>query len=632
MSEETSVPTFEDLGVSENIINALKAKGFTHPTPIQVKTIPLFMNGDANIIGQARTGTGKTAAFGIPILQNITEKTGHIQAIILTPTRELAMQVSDEMATFGGLPGIGILPVYGGSPIAVQMRALNKGIDIVVGTPGRVIDLINRRKMDLSHISYFVLDEADEMLNMGFIDDIKEVLQHTPEEKRMLCFSATMPKPIMGIAKKYMGDYEMVSVESPKEEVLLTEQISIDVSPALKFEALCRVIDSDPDFYGLIFCARKDTSDEVVTKLEERGYDADVIHGDVIQEQRTRIMEKFRKHKLNILVATDVAARGIDINELTHVVNYDVPQDPESYTHRIGRTGRAGKQGIAVTLLTPADFRRFSFIRRAANADVRRARLPNADEIAAMKKAKLFDELDSVISSGFCTTPAADPFREFADTLLSETDASPQDIITSLLKAAYENRILPRADDKVIDELFEEFERSRAGRNYGGRNGRDGDRNDGGRDRNRGYGGRDRDRGYGGRDRDRGYGGRDRDRGYGGRDRDRGYGGRDRDRGYGGRDRDRSYDGRDGDRSYGGRDRDGDRGYGYGSRDRDGDKGYGYGSRDRDGEYGGRDRSFRRDEDRRNRPDRRESGDRDKKERFIKGKTFGNISHKSRDE
>ena len=627
MSEETSVPTFEDLGVSENIINALKAKGFTHPTPIQVKTIPLFMSGDANIIGQARTGTGKTAAFGIPILQNITEKTGHIQAIILTPTRELAMQVSDEMATFGGLPGIGILPVYGGSPIAVQMRALNKGIDIVVGTPGRVIDLINRRKMDLSHISYFVLDEADEMLNMGFIDDIKEVLQHTPEEKRMLCFSATMPKPIMGIAKKYMGDYEMVSVESPKEEVLLTEQISIDVSPALKFEALCRVIDSDPDFYGLIFCARKDTSDEVVTKLEERGYDADVIHGDVIQEQRTRIMEKFRKHKLNILVATDVAARGIDINELTHVVNYDVPQDPESYTHRIGRTGRAGKQGIAVTLLTPADFRRFSFIRRAANADVRRARLPNADEIAAMKKAKLFDELDSVISSGFCTTPAADPFREFADTLLSETDASPQDVITSLLKAAYENRILPRADDKVIDELFDEFERSRAGRNYGsGRNGRDGDRGYGGRDRDRGYGGRDRNRGYGGRDGDRGYGGRDRDRGYGGRDRNRGYGNRDGDRGYGGRDRDGSYDGRNG------RDGDSDRGYGgynsYGSRDSD----RGYGSRDRDGEYGGRDRSFRRDEDRRNRPDRRESVDRDKKERFIKGKTFGSISHKSRED
>ena len=488
MTQNTESPTFKDLGVADSIIKALTRKGFTHPTPIQIKTIPLFMSGDFNIIGQARTGTGKTAAFGIPILQNITEKTGHIQAIVLTPTRELALQVADEMSSFGGMPGLAIIPVFGGQPIAIQMRALAQGVDIVVGTPGRVIDLINRGKLDLSHISYFVLDEADEMLNMGFIDDIKEVLQHTPEEKRMLCFSATMPKPIMGIAKKYMGDYEMVTVEDPKEERPLTEQISIDISPALKFEALCRVIDSDPDFYGLIFCARKDTADDVVVKLEKRGYDADVIHGDIIQEQRTRIMDKFRKHKLNILVATDVAARGIDINELTHVVNYDIPQDPESYTHRIGRTGRAGKQGVAVTLLTPADFRRFSFIRRAANADVRRAKLPKTDEIIEMKKYKLFKDLNTIISSDFCETPAAEPFREVAEALLADTDAAPEDIIVSLLKAAYENRILPRTDDKIVDELFEEFERSRANRGRGS----DGDRRNGSRrnddgDRRNGY-------------------------------------------------------------------------------------------------------------------------------------------------
>lgn len=451
--------TFQDLGISDSIIQSLLLKGYDSPTPIQIQTIPLFLSGDCNIIGQAQTGSGKTAAFGIPIIQNITEKTGHIQAIVLTPTRELALQVCDEMSSFGGMKDLNIVPVFGGQPVPIQLKALARGADIVVGTPGRVIDLIHRKRLDLSRISYFVLDEADEMLNMGFIDDIKEIIQHTSDDKRMLCFSATMPKPILGIAKKYMGHYEMVSVEKIKESALI-EQLSIDVPPALKFEALCRVIDSDPDFYGLVFCARKDTSDDVVQRLEERGYDADVIHGDILQEQRIRIMDRFRKQKLRILVATDVAARGIDVNELTHVVNYDIPQDPESYTHRIGRTGRAGKTGIAVTLLTPADFRKFSFIRKLANADVRRVDLPNAAQVAEMKRTKLLHDLSLAVNSDFVHTEAAEPFREFAEALMTE-DRTAEDVVVCLLKRAYENRILPRADDELIDEMFAQVPKTR---------------------------------------------------------------------------------------------------------------------------------------------------------------------------
>lgn len=494
--------TFQDLGISDRIIQSLLVKGYEHPTPIQIQTIPLFLSGDCNIIGQAQTGSGKTAAFGVPIIQNITEKTGHVQAIILTPTRELAIQVCDEMSSFGGMKGLNIVPVFGGQPIPIQLKALAGGADIVVGTPGRVIDLMHRKRLDLSHISYFVLDEADEMLNMGFIDDIKEIIQHTSDDKRMLCFSATMPKPILGIAKKYMGHYEMVSVEKLQESVLI-EQLSIDVPPALKFEALCRVIDSDPDFYGLVFCARKDTSDEVVQKLEERGYDADVIHGDILQEQRIRIMDRFRKQKLRILVATDVAARGIDVNELTHVVNYDIPQDPESYTHRIGRTGRAGKTGIAITLLTPADFRKFAFIRKLANVDVRRVELPDADQVAAMKRDKLLHDLSLAINSDFIHTEEAEPFIEFAEALITE-DRTAEDVVVCLLKRAYENRILPRADDKIIDEMFAQIPKTRftsdsgkKGR-YGAKNSDDGrDRRDG-RSGNGGYKGkRESGSGYG---------------------------------------------------------------------------------------------------------------------------------------
>lgn len=457
MSEENVRVTFEDLGIEPRIVQALHQKGFESPTPIQLQTIPLLLKNKVNVIGKAQTGTGKTAAFGVPIIQNITEKKDFIQALILTPTRELTLQVCEELNTFGGVPDLRIIPVFGGQPIPIQLRNLDKGADIVVGTPGRVIDLIERKRLKLDSVSYFVLDEADEMLNMGFIDDIKKIMGFMPEEKRILCFSATMPKPIIGIARKYMGVYEMVSVDPVEQSLELTKQISYEVPEELKFETLCRVIDSDPNFYGLVFCSRKDTSDTVGMKLEERGYEAEVIHGDILQEQRTRIMERFKKRKIKILVATDVAARGIDIYELTHVVNYDIPQDPESYTHRIGRTGRAGKTGTAVTIYTPKEFRKFSFIKKASNADVQKSKVPDANLVFEMKRQKLLNMLVKKKSDDFYNSKQGKPYAEFVRELMNATDASAEEILAAFLKQVYASEIIPDKYDYAVDKKFERY-------------------------------------------------------------------------------------------------------------------------------------------------------------------------------
>lgn len=457
--------TFEDLGVSPRIIRALDKKGFKKPTPIQQKAIPLLLKNNVNVVGKAKTGTGKTAAFGIPILQNITEKKTYVQAIILTPTRELALQVSDELKTLGGIDDLTIIPIYGGQPIPIQLRLLSKGADIVVGTPGRVIDMIDRRKLDIRSVSYFVLDEADEMLNMGFIDDIKNIMSHVSEDKRIICFSATMPKQIMGIVQKYMGDYEMVSVEPVYQESQLIEQIAYEVPEYLKFETLCRIIDTDPNFYGLVFCGRKDTSDSIGLKLEERGYDVEIIHGDILQEQRTRIMERFKNRKVKILVATDVAARGVDISELTHVVNYDLPQDPESYTHRIGRTGRAGKKGTAVTIYTPKEFRKFSFIRRIANADVVKKRVPDANFISKMRRQKILYMIEEKDPYSFYYSNEGKPFIDFAHELMEAADTSAEEVLVSLLSIYHSKDILPVETDFEIDNKFEQFYKNKGGEN-----------------------------------------------------------------------------------------------------------------------------------------------------------------------
>jgi ATP-dependent RNA helicase DeaD len=390
---------FEELGLSQAALKALKQKGFEEPTPIQVKTIPLLLRDDRDVVGQAQTGTGKTAAFGLPIIEMMSEKSKNVQAIVLTPTRELAVQVAEEINSLKGKKRLSIVPIYGGQSMDQQLRSLKKGVDIVVGTPGRVLDHIKRRTLKLDAISHLVLDEADEMLNMGFIEDVREILRNTGLDKRTMLFSATMPPAIMGIAKKYMGEYEVIRVQDKQLTVSLTDQIYFEVSLANKFEALCRIIDIEEEFYGLVFCRTKVDTDKIANHLIDRGYDADALHGDLSQGQREKILNKFKNRRITILVATDVAARGIDVQDLTHVINYALPQDPESYVHRIGRTGRAGKEGTAITFITPEEYRKLQYIKKSAKTDIRKARLPGVKDVINTKKLRIQSDLAEIITS-----------------------------------------------------------------------------------------------------------------------------------------------------------------------------------------------------------------------------------------
>ncbi len=432
---------FKALGLSDSTLKALKKKGFEEPTPIQEKVIPLFLKGECDIIGQAQTGTGKTTAFGAPIIEKIHEKSGKIQAIILTPTRELAIQVSEELNSLKGDKKLHIIPIYGGQSMTQQLRALKIGVDIVVGTPGRIIDHLERKSLNLKDVAYFVLDEADEMLNMGFIDAIKDILNATGPKKRMLFFSATMPKAILGIVKKYMQKYEHVAIE---EELVtdLTEQIYFEVQESDKFEALCRIIDIEDEFYGLIFCRTKTDTSKLAQNLGDRGYLVDALHGDLSQQEREKILNKFRKQKINILVATDVAARGIDIIELTHVINYSLPQDPDSYVHRIGRTGRAGKQGTAITFVTSTEYRRLTYIIKTSKSDMRKGRLPEIKDVIKAKRARVKAELESTIK--------AEEYidcLEMSEKLLDEYPA--EKILAAVLKYAFKEKF----DESMYAEI-----------------------------------------------------------------------------------------------------------------------------------------------------------------------------------
>jgi len=423
---------FKALGLSENTLKALKKKGFEEPTEIQEKTIPLLLAGEKDVVGQAQTGTGKTAAFGLPLIEKLEERTKHIQALILTPTRELAIQVSEEINSLKGHKRLNMYPIYGGQSIDLQLKRLSMGIDIVVGTPGRVLDHLRRGSMKLGKISHLVLDEADEMLNMGFIDDIEEILKNTNKEKKVLLFSATMPREILEIAKRYMRDYEFVRVKKEQLTVSLTDQIYFEVRESDKLEALSRIIDIEQNFYGLIFCRTKVDVDRVSNKLTDRGYDADALHGDISQHQRERILNKFKQKRTNVLVATDVAARGIDIDSLTHVINYSLPQDPESYVHRIGRTGRAGKEGTAITFVTPEEYRRLSVIKRVAKTDIRRENLPQITDVIEAKKLKIKEEILNVLK-----TDNFDTYTKLAQELLSDNEAGK--VLSALLKYSFQD-------------------------------------------------------------------------------------------------------------------------------------------------------------------------------------------------
>ncbi|HOT61702.1 MAG TPA: DEAD/DEAH box helicase [Treponemataceae bacterium] len=396
--------SFSDLGLDEDILKAIEAKGFVAPTPIQVLAIPRLLTGDANVIARARTGTGKTAAFGLPLVQELRADKGCPRALVLVPTRELALQVTAELDSLrsGSLPRT--VTVYGGASMYDQLRALKAGVEVVIGTPGRVKDHLERGSLNLSKIDYFILDEADEMLNMGFIEDIEAIFARANPDARVLLFSATMPPAILSIASSFMGEYEIVEEEAGPEEEILTEQFYWVVREDDKTEALVRLIDAAEDFYGLVFCQTKADADAVARELDERRYEAAALHGDIAQAQREKILARFRSRKTRVLVATDVAARGIDIEGLSHVVNYALPYDGPTYTHRVGRTGRAGARGIAVTFVRPEERRRLGYLRHHARGDLSEGKVPTVAEVLEARRARLARETGEAISRFFAAS------------------------------------------------------------------------------------------------------------------------------------------------------------------------------------------------------------------------------------
>lgn len=380
------ITSFEDLHLDRKIINALKDMGFEEPSPIQKGAIPLALEGE-DLIGQAQTGTGKTAAFGIPIIQNLDEKNRHVQALVMSPTRELCIQVADEITKIGRTKRVRVLPVYGGQPIDRQIRSLRNGIQVVIGTPGRLLDHIRRQTISLDHVKFLVLDEADEMLDMGFVDDMEEIIKNVPTERQTMLFSATMPRPILSISKKYMRAPKLVAIHKEVVTAPTIDQYYYETRD--KVDGLCRILDTTDDCRMIIFCRTKKGVDELVIALATRGYEAEGLHGDLSQNQRDRVMKKFRQGQVDILVATDVAARGLDIDNITHVVNFDIPQDPESYVHRIGRTGRAGNTGVALTFITPREFRQLKLIERSIKTKIIRGTLPTDASVLERQREQI---------------------------------------------------------------------------------------------------------------------------------------------------------------------------------------------------------------------------------------------------
>ncbi len=369
---------FKDFGLSEKVLGAISAMGYTEPTPIQELVIKPLLDG-RDIIGVAQTGTGKTAAFGIPIVENGGPSEGrNPYALVLAPTRELAIQVAGEMNKIGAPKGIRAMPVYGGQPIERQIKQLRNGVNVVVGTPGRIQDHIGRRTLRLSEVRIVVLDEADEMLDMGFIRDIERILKEVPEKRQTMLFSATMPEEIVRLSARYMHNPQKMRVKTDTQFVEKTKQVYYEIREHEKMSALTRLLDGEDASLTLVFCHTRREVDGVFRGLKQRGYDAGAIHGDHSQASRDDVMRKFRKGAISVLVATDVAARGLDVADVSHVINYSLPQNPERYIHRIGRTGRAGKAGTAVSLVTPRDYFQWRIIEKALRTEMMPGTFPAA--------------------------------------------------------------------------------------------------------------------------------------------------------------------------------------------------------------------------------------------------------------
>jgi ATP-dependent RNA helicase DeaD len=391
---------FGALGISDPLVRAVRELGFEEPTPIQQQAVPAALAG-RDVIGQAQTGTGKTAAFGIPLVEGVSPANHRVQAIVLCPTRELAVQVAEEIFKLARFRrGISVLPIYGGQQIERQMAALRKGVQIVIGTPGRVLDHIHRGTLVLDTVRFAVLDEADEMLDMGFRDDITEILDETPQDRQTLLFSATLSPEILALAQRYLQDPVEVRTVHRELTVPLTEQVYFEVREGDKIEALSRLLDLSGGEKALVFCNTKRGVDDVVAQLRARGYAAEGLHGDMKQSQRDRVMARFRQGAIDLLVATDVAARGIDVTDITTVYNYDMPQDEEYYVHRIGRTGRAGRSGKAYTFVTPREHWKLRDIQKYTRTKIVQRQLPSLADVEEVRTHLFEDRLRQAIAAG----------------------------------------------------------------------------------------------------------------------------------------------------------------------------------------------------------------------------------------
>lgn len=394
--QDTSV-TFADLGVCDALLHAIQDMGFEHPMPIQQMVIPHLISGERDVVGLAQTGTGKTAAFGLPLLQRTDTTLAVTQSLVIAPTRELCLQIAGDLADFSKyIEELKVLPVYGGSSIESQIRSLRKGVQVIVATPGRLIDLIKRGEATLEHVRTVVLDEADEMLNMGFLDDIEEILTHVPPQRKMLMFSATMPREISGIASRFMHDAVECVAGNKNEGAHTVRHIYYMVKAQDKYLALKRVADNNPSIYGIIFCRTKRDTQEIADKLIADGYNADCLHGDLGQAQRDLAMKKFRDHVTQLLVATDVAARGLDVDDLTHVINYGLPDEAAVYTHRSGRTGRAGKTGVSIAIIHSREKGKLRLIEKKIGKTFEYRQVPSPGHIIEKQLYNLADRLERV--------------------------------------------------------------------------------------------------------------------------------------------------------------------------------------------------------------------------------------------
>lgn len=425
---------FSVLGVDPVIIKALDEMGFEEPTPIQAGSIALLLEGK-DLIGRAQTGTGKTAAFAIPILQRMDPDAQRPQALILEPTRELALQVADEFAKIGRHLRVRELAVCGGHPIERQIRALRAGVSVVVGTPGRVMDLIERRALRLDQIRMFVLDETDEMLDMGFIEDMESIMGHLPAERQTICFCATMPEPILRITERYMRNPVRVNTDHEEISAPAIEQAYFEIRDRDKVEALTRVIDHEAISRAIVFCRTKRGCDELASALQARGYLAEAIHGDLNQVLRDRALLRFREGQVELLIATDVAARGIDVENVTHVINYDIAASPDAHVHRIGRTGRAGREGTAYTLIHPREYRQLKLIEHTTRSRIRRLNIPTAADVAERALDLIGERVSSLVASGAGQEPK---YVDLASRLLDEHE--PERLVAALLSSMSEGR------------------------------------------------------------------------------------------------------------------------------------------------------------------------------------------------